>query len=92
MVDRPTPRKPPHNLDIVLFDVIDIDFFDRILVATDNNRGTIDVKKQNLIIQREITNGVLFKSQVDARVMDVVVIKKDHGQPFLLIGRMILPL
>jgi hypothetical protein len=51
VIDRPTARKPSDDDDIVVLDIIHINFLDRVLVPPDDYGRFVDVKKQNLFLR-----------------------------------------
>jgi uncharacterized protein YaaQ len=65
-------------VDAVVFDVIDINFFQSILVPADNNRWRIDVKKKNIFAAWAIAHQKFFEGQVDSSVIVVLIIYNYH--------------
>lgn len=81
MVDSSTTGEPSDHMDVVFFHVWVIDFFQCVLITPDNNGWCINVKKQNIAIDIQVTNQVFFDRQIDARIILLLVINKNHSEP-----------
>jgi len=78
VINSPPTRQPPDHNDIVLTDIVHIDFLDRVLVASDDNGRLIDVEKQYFFFWSNIPDQVLFNGKVDSGIFIGFVFNKQH--------------
>ncbi|PJN60174.1 hypothetical protein PAEAM_27340 [Paenibacillus sp. GM1FR] len=80
VIYRAASRKTTNHLHTVILNVLDINFFNRILMFSDDNRRTVNVEQQiAVILHRQMFQNVLLNGKVYRRICNALVVYKQHG-------------
>ncbi|MNV39108.1 hypothetical protein D3C71_1306770 [compost metagenome] len=80
VIDRATAGQTTYNLNIILFNIFLIDFFNRILMFTDDDRWAVNIKKQVTLVHRQVFQRIFLNRQIDGSVSNPCVINKNHSE------------
>ena len=85
MIDSSASTDTTNNLNAMLSDIVTIDFFNGILMTSDNDRGFINPKQENHIFIKEMLEGILLKSNVESCIVTIID-NVFHSASYLFLG------
>ena len=90
MVNSPTTTDPTNDFNPMLPNVVTVDFFDGILVTTNDYRRFVNPKKEDLILIQKVFKGIFFQGDIKGSVVwmidnvfhDIPLYDRDWKIPF----------
>src|SRR5690625_22638 len=79
MVDSPTPRHTPHNMNPFLLYITAVNLLKGVLISANNNGRLIDIEEQVVVGLAKVSQGKLFQCQIDLWFSNTFIVNKYHG-------------
>ena len=69
-----------HDANAARVNDIGVDLLDRVLIASDDDRGRVDVEEQQVIVPHSVAEYVLLERQIESRVGNPTIVDKEHEE------------